>query len=79
MIGATLKGNLPGVREHFDLVRKQDWGGLKQLGGTFVIAPGGQIHYAHMAMPIYTHPTVAELLDVLDTMAAHHDQAAPSS
>lgn len=65
MAGEAVQGNLPGVGDHVRALRSSDGSSLKQLGGTFIVGSDGTLRYAHIASPIYSHPTIEQLLAAL--------------
>lgn len=50
-----------------------------QLGGVFVIRPGGELVYAHRSREAGDHPAVDAILDALEPDAEPIDEAAPRS
>ncbi len=66
MAGAAMKGTLPGMGEHVRALTGADGSSLRQLSGTFVIGGDGTLRYAHIASPIYSHPTLDELYNALE-------------
>lgn len=65
MAGAAMTGTLPGLNDHVRALRGADGSSLKQLSGTFVIGTDGMLRYAHVASPIYSHPSLDELYAAL--------------
>lgn len=51
-IGAMVMTRAPGISFDQDMI---------QLGGTFLIAPGGAIRYAHRAQRVSDNPTLADM------------------
>jgi peroxiredoxin len=66
MASAAVAGTLPGLNGHVRALTGADGSSLKQLSGTFVISMDGTLRYAHVASPIYSHPSLDELYAALD-------------